>query len=113
MIRTAEHHNSDAVFLFQLIEHTPGVAANTGFVFFQLLKADLYGTLILLFRKTEHKTEALKHLFSKQLAVAEVDNRAEVFDAVLRKHIRLLGKGCFNGGWCRGYRRTCIRSSEF
>ena len=47
VIRPAQHHDADAVFALQLVEHLPGTPANTRFVARERIEADFDGTVVL------------------------------------------------------------------
>src|SRR5580700_7445747 len=68
MIRPPQHHNADAVFPLQLIEHLPRTAANARLIILQRLVAHFDRAVILFLRQTHDGLARLHHLVRQLFA---------------------------------------------
>ena len=111
--RRAQHHDADAVFAFQLIQHLARPLAHAGFVLFERLVAALDGPLVLFLRQARASaSNAANICCAKSLRSCRLTTGLRYVIPLFREDVRLLGIGGFHRLRSRRHRRTRVRCHD-
>src|SRR5580692_1107178 len=113
VIGTAQHHNADTIFAFQLVHYLARPPANAGLVVGQRLVADFDGAIVFFERQSEDRLPGLQHLMRKQFAIGKIEDGIDVLYVVLGENVILLSERRFHGFGCCGHGWASVGADDF
>ena len=93
MVRAREHHDADALLALRAdrAPRAPAAGCPPSYAR-ELAEPDLDRPLVFFLRQPEQRSPCVEQLLCRAAAVGEVDQRAEISDALLREDVAFLGE---------------------